>query len=365
VNLAAILNTIYLLLAIILVPAAEAQFIYTTNSGSITISGYSGSGGTVIIPSAINDLPVTSIGDDAFENYSGITNVIIPGSVTNLGDGAFYFCISLTGVYFQGNAPSLGSQVFGTLEANLGYPPAVVMVYPSCFYLAGTMGWGSTFGGCPAFLFSPPYFCTISNGTITISGYIGNGDSLVIPSSINDLPVVGIGNSVFAGSGLSSITIPSSVMSLGYSVFSNCPSLKSVFFAGNAPSTITDGSFDGTEFQDDNGVIAYYLPGTTGWGPVFGGGPTAYGYGSQGGALTELWLPSFQAKDNGYSAGTNQFGFNVNWASGQTVVVEASTNLTNPSWSPVQTNTLIGGSFYFSDPQWTNYPGRFYRLALP
>jgi hypothetical protein len=24
-----------------------------------------------------------------------------------------------------------------------------------------------------------------------------------------------------------------------------------------------------------------------------------------------------------------------------------------------------GGSSYFSDPEWTNYPGRFYRLTMP
>ncbi|HWY32809.1 MAG TPA: hypothetical protein VNX46_18740 [Candidatus Acidoferrum sp.] len=62
---------------------------------------------------------------------------------------------------------------------------------------------------------------------------------------------------------------------------------------------------------------------------------------------------------------SNGFGFNINWASGQTVVVEACTNLANTSWLPVQTNMLSGGSFYFSDPQWTNYPARFYRLRSP
>ena len=48
-----------------------------------------------------------------------------------------------------------------------------------------------------------------------------------------------------------------------------------------------------------------------------------------------------------------------------TVVVEACTNLANPAWHPIGTNTLISGSAYFSDPQWTNYPARFYRLRSP
>ena len=33
-----------------------------------------------------------------------------------------------------------------------------------------------------------------------------------------------------------------------------------------------------------------------------------------------------------------------------TVVVEASTNLANPTWTPLATNTLTSGSAYFSDP---------------
>jgi hypothetical protein len=31
----------------------------------------------------------------------------------------------------------------------------------------------------------------------------------------------------------------------------------------------------------------------------------------------------------------------------------------------VGTNTLTGGSSYFGDPLWTNYPARFYRIHGP
>ena len=62
---------------------------------------------------------------------------------------------------------------------------------------------------------------------------------------------------------------------------------------------------------------------------------------------------------------SNQFGFTVSWATNLTVVVEANTNLVNTVWIPLSTNTLTNGSFYFSDPQWSNYPGRFYRISAP
>ncbi len=57
------------------------------------------------------------------------------------------------------------------------------------------------------------------------------------------------------------------------------------------------------------------------------------------------------------------FGFTISWATNVSVVVEAATNLANPVWIPVSTSPLTSGTNYFSDPQWTNYPERFYRAA--
>ena len=95
----------------------------------------------------------------------------------------------------------------------------------------------------------------------------------------------------------------------------------------------------------------YYLAGTSGWGPTFGGCPTV------------LWNPQVQPGSLG--VGTNRFGFTITGASNLVIVVEASTNLANPAWSPLVMYTLTSGSAYFSDPQWTNYPARFYRLRWP
>jgi hypothetical protein len=93
------------------------------------------------------------------------------------------------------------------------------------------------------------------------------------------------------------------------------------------------------------------LPGTTGWGTNFGGIPTA------------LWsLPYPLILNGNVGVQTNSFAFTVSWATNLSVIVEAATGLANPVWSPLATNTLSGGTFYFSDPQWTNYPSRFYRV---
>ena len=78
-----------------------------------------------------------------------------------------------------------------------------------------------------------------------------------------------------------------------------------------------------------------------------------------------LWNPQVQTIGASFGVQTNQFGFTITGSSNLVVVVEACTNLVNPVWVPVGTTTLTGGSSSFSDPQWTNYPARFYRLGPP
>src|SRR5512134_3133288 len=98
-------------------------------------------------------------------------------------------------------------------------------------------------------------------------------------------------------------------------------------------------------------VTVYYLPGTTGWGTTFAGRPVV------------LWNPLVQTGDASFGVRTNRFRFTITGASNLVLVVEAATNLANPAWIPVGTNTLTGGASYFSDPEWTNHPARFYRLS--
>jgi|SRR5208337_1613522 len=191
---------------------------------------------------------------------------------------------------------------------------------------------------------------TIPNTVTTIGGYTFiycSLTSVTIPNSVTS-----IGDYAFYMTSLASVTIPSSVTNIGDSAFSGCSSLTGVYFQGNAPSLGSSDVFD----NGTNATVVYYLPGTTGWYSPFGGVQTA------------LWfLPNPLILDNEPSFGvqTNSFGFIISWATNISVVVEACTNLANPVWQPVATNTLTGGWSYFSDAKWTNYHSRFYRLSAP
>ena len=76
------------------------------------------------------------------------------------------------------------------------------------------------------------------------------------------------------------------------------------------------------------------------------------------------WNPQIQSGGN-FGIWSNQFGFTITGDSNLVVIVEACTNLTLSVWSPVETQMLTEGVSYFYDPNWTNYPSRFYRLSMP
>jgi hypothetical protein len=149
---------------------------------------------------------------------------------------------------------------------------------------------------------------------------------------------------------LTSITIPNSVTSIGGGAFSGCTSLREIYFWANAPG------LDPNVLGEDTDVTVYHLPGTSGWDTTFGNCPTA---------VWVLPYPVILETTRNFGIQTNGFGFVISWATNLSVVVEASTSIASPVWSPISTNALANGWCYFSDPQWANYPARFYRVRSP
>jgi hypothetical protein len=307
-------------------------FLYCTNLTSVTIPGSVTSFGeqaflqctgltNVTLGSGITNIPYL-----AFSECTSLTSLLIPDSVTSIGSGAFFICTSLPAVSIPASVTSIGDVAFG-LCSNL---TAITVAAQNAFYSSRN---GVLFDHNQTTLVQYP------------PGLTGN---YIIPCGVTN-----IGDAFMDCSNLSSLTIPGSVTNLQQYALSYCGSLTNVYFSGNAPSG------DSTVFYSYPSAITetvYYLPGTTGWGATFGGAPTA---------LWVLPYPLILNTASSLGVQSNGFGFTVSWATNVTVVVQACTNLADPAWIPLQTNTLTNGSFYFSDPQWTNYRDRYYRISLP
>ena len=216
------------------------------------------------------------------------------------------------------------------------------------------------------------YTYTVTNGQSTITNFrTSYTGSLVITNSLGDYPVASIGARAFENcSGLTSVTIPSGVTNLGdwafnscYKIvsvkvgsnvtalgncaFYKCASLTGVFFEGNAPARC-----NASVFTSDS-VKIYYQPNTAGWGT------------SLGGCQALCWNPTIRS-DAGFGFTSDSFSFQVTGTTNIPVMVEATSNLSSGTWTPLLTNTIgISGSLYFSDPSSTNIPTRFYRIAWP
>ncbi len=141
-NRAGFTTTLLALLLVLNMPAlVQAQFTYITNSGAITITGYTGSGGAVTIPSMITGLPVTTIGASAFRAHASVTSVTIPPSVTSIGEGAFYRCTGLTSVWIPFSVTSIPYAMFAYCSSLAGVtiPPSVASIGDYAFLACSSL----------------------------------------------------------------------------------------------------------------------------------------------------------------------------------------------------------------------------------
>jgi hypothetical protein len=301
----------------------------------------------IVIPDS-----VTTIGNYAFSECAQLTGITLPDSVTSIGESAFYSCTGLVEITLANSVTNIGSWAFSACTSlrNITIPDSIKRLesymFASCVNLTNvTFGSGvanigySAFDNCTSLT-----NITLPANMTSIVGSFANSRliSITIPASVTN-----IGFAAFERSSLTSIMIPNSVTSIGDFAFSECSSLKQLLFEGNAPG------IGANVFYNDYFATIFYLPGTTNWTSTFGGRPTV------------LWNPMIQTGGSSFGIRTNRFGFNITGTTNIPIVVDACTSLANPAWIPLQSCNLTNGSLYFSDPDWTNYPARLYRVRWP
>jgi hypothetical protein len=276
-----------LLLLVTLPGLVQAQFSYTITNDSVTITRYIGGGGVVTIPSAINDLPVTGIGDSAFLGCSSVTSVSIPDSVTSIGLSGFASCTALTGITIPGGVTNIGTGAFSFCSSLT----AITVAAPNLTYasLGGVLFTNTltTLIACPpgksgdyaipdsvACIGDYAFYTCAALTNVTIPGgvtLIGVGAFSLCSALTNVMVTSGamsIGGSAFAScTGLTDITIASSVTNIGSYAFKNCTSLTNAYFLGNPPAAGT------SLFSGDNSATVYYWSTNKGWTSVYGGRP--------------------------------------------------------------------------------------------
>ena len=189
---------------------------------------------SITIPSS-----VTSIGNSAFYDCTGMTSIIIPSSVISIGDSAFERCYNIKSISIPSSVTSIGSVAFKQCSSltNIEIP-----------YSVTSIGLGML-AGCNS----------LTSLTIPSAGYALDlifGYS--IPTSLKTVVITGgnniVNNSFFNCSGLTNITIPSSVTSIGSNAFYGCSSLASI----SIPSGVT--SIGDSAFRECRGLTSITIP---------------------------------------------------------------------------------------------------------
>ncbi|MBR2771195.1 MAG: leucine-rich repeat protein [Bacteroidales bacterium] len=337
------------MLALFMSIAANAFFekngIYynITDANAMTVEvihsyGSDSYSGDIVIPSSIKVnskvYGVTSIGEYAFQDCSGLTSITIPNSVTSIALGAFEGCTSLTSITIPEGVTAIGNYAFygsgltsmtfhceridnwfsgieSINEIILGDEVKSIGdgAFQDCYALTSiTIPEGVTsigenaFYGCGS-LISMTFHCErIDNWFSGISEVIneiilGNevktiGDyafqncscltSIDIPSSVTS-----IGGGAFSGcSGLTSIDIPSSVTSIGEETFQGCSGLTSV----TIPNSVT--SIGYWAFNGCSSLTSITIPES-----VTSIGVSAFG----GTGLTSIDIPSSVTRIEGFT----------------------------------------------------------------
>ncbi|WP_349948649.1 leucine-rich repeat protein [Lacrimispora sp. BS-2] len=111
----------------------------------------------------------------------------------------------------------------------------------------------------------------VINGKGVITEYNGNDMVVDIPSEINDVIVIGIGDGVFEYSDIERVSIPDTIKTIGDDAFSCSFSLESVSFYGNVPSIGNNAFYqcgegtDGLTFHCPSNLESEYFEALAEW----------------------------------------------------------------------------------------------------
>ena len=198
---------------------------------------------TVTLPSSVK-----TIGESSFEECYSLASVNMPDDLETIGKHAFYDCQSLTSIFIPKNVTSIGDDAFWGCRGL-----ASIKVDPDNYYYDSRENCNAINESEPGIMILGCKNSTIPNGITTILNafeYCEGLSSITIPNSVKT-----IGDRAFLGCrNLTSIKIPEQVETIGNDAFAGCNSIDGVTIP-NSVKRIGDNAFGGI-----TGITSVYIP---------------------------------------------------------------------------------------------------------
>ncbi len=242
--------------------AVGAEFTYKDVLGEAVITGYTGTGGRVEIPSTLGLLPVTGIAEGAFSQNHAVTEVVVPEGVTSIGDYAFNDCTSLASVSLPSTLKTIGKSAFYTCGAltKVDLPAGLTSIGDYAFF------------GCIS-LTSVSIPGTVQEWGAASFAYNYKLEKVTIGAGVAEVPERAFRDC----RDLSAVEMPASVKTVGRRAFQGCIALATcdlshvetfgyAAFAGNASGNLTTlnlasaKKIEGKAFASQSQVTELLLP---------------------------------------------------------------------------------------------------------
>lgn len=196
----------------------------------------------IVIPSSVNGVNITFIGNKAFYQNTYLKSVAIQEGPNSIGTSTFEGCTSLTSVSFPNSMKEMRDRAFYGDESlqEVYLPDSIDSIGESAFENCTgitSLHISSSLTAIPKHAFSGLNKCTeliIPSGVATIGDWAFQGwealEELTIPDSVKT-----IGQKAFANLwSIKTLTVPNSVTTAGQYAFADCKALESMVWSRGA-----------------------------------------------------------------------------------------------------------------------------------